>query len=37
MSAENTLNGVEVEETGRVLTCVAPYLFNPPSYEQGDY
>lgn len=37
MSAENTLNGVEVEETGRVLTNVAPYLFNPPSYEQGDY
>lgn len=37
MSAENTLNGVEVEETGRVLTSVAPYPFCPPSYEQGEY
>lgn len=37
MSAENTLNGVEVAETGRVLTNVAPYPFCPPSYEQGEY
>lgn len=37
MSAENTLNGVEVAETGRVLTNVASYPFCPPSYEQGEY
>lgn len=37
MSAENTLNGVEVEETGCVLTNVAPYSFCPPPYEQGEY